>query len=54
MRDYMESYEQDAFSVNADGSVEEKDGMLPQTLSGKRKWRVWFIRPFDGLLRFLM
>lgn len=54
MRDYMESYEKDAFFVNANGRVEEKDGMLPQTLSGKRKWRVRFIRPFDGLLRFLM
>lgn len=54
MRDYMESYEQDAFIVNADGSVKEQDGVLPQALSGKRKWRVMLIRPFDSLLRFLM
>ena len=54
MRDYMESYEQDAFIVNADGSVKEQDGVLPQALSGKRKWRVILIRPFDSLLRFLM
>ena len=51
---YKAYYEEEALTVQSDGSYRLQDGQSVRELSGKRKRRVILIRPFDRLFRFLM
>ena len=54
MREYMETYENDALVVKDASTYDLADGQVPQEISKKRETRIRLLKPFDWLLRYLL